>query len=105
MEVITFHLSPPNYRGIFETQEEARQRGKTERVISPNSAILWGPGNTALETFGRKASHADERVILLFNHKTLHSFATTRPMAVTGQKCSAWSSRRLKLCLSHVGAS
>lgn len=64
MEVITFHLSPPNYRGIFETQEEARQEGKTERVISPNSAILWGPGNTTLETFGKKASHTDERVIL-----------------------------------------
>ena len=64
MNIFTFHLSLPSYRGIFEAQEETRLEGKTERVISLNFAILGGPGNTALETFGKKASHMDERIVL-----------------------------------------
>ena len=101
MKVITFPLPPPSYRGIFETQEEARQEGKTERVISLNSAILWGPGNTTLETFGKKASHVDERVVLHIQSQDPAQLCHHK--AVTGQEILCLEQQeRLKLCLSHV---
>lgn len=95
MKVFTFHLSPPGYRGIFETQEEMRLEGKTERVVSLNSAILGGPGNTAPETFGKKASHMDERVVLPIQSQDLAQLCHHKGHGSHWPRNnSAWSSRR-----------